>query len=463
MRQEADDRWLWRYLTWSAVVGALLFALGALLRQAAPNLVHSGTDPWPVEVWAGAQALAFLLMATVFAARRRERLPSLLPLAGLLFVAFVWLAFVREVSTHGPSWDFKCYYYAGKAVRHGTNIYSEAALGGRRYLYSPLLATVFSAAELLSRADQQLISYWVWGWGNYWATLAFLLLMVGALRLYGVTGSWLWIGMAAAVACNVPLQRTLIYSQVNLHVVNLMLGFLLLYRRRPALSGAMLAAASVLKSTPALLLIPVFVERRWKTAAGFVAGAAVLVGGSMAIVGTRPWVDFLHNLGGMQSHGHYRDNSISSLVINVGGLLGISPYSGSVALLSAALTLAAAAGLAYLAWHPRWRGVFAAAEEEQFVEGAVPFFLAAMLVASPLIWEHHWVFVQLSFCLLVARAAGSKRLLPALLCYGLVFLVPTFDVFPISYHRLAGLVWWVVLVGGMAGGETRARRKRRNM
>jgi hypothetical protein len=461
MKQEGDDRWLWSYLAWSAALGAVLLALGAAFREAAPHLVLSGTGSWPVAVWLAAQAFAFLLTTAAFAARHRDRLASLLPLSCLLLVAFVWLDFVGQSTTRPLSWDFKCYYYAGTAVRHGTNIYDEDALGGRDYLYSPLLATAFSAVELLPRTDRLRTAYWIWGWGNYWAALVFLLLMVAALRRYRVTGPWLWIGMAGALVCNVPLQSTLVCFQVDLHVINLLLGFLLLYRRRPALSGGLLAAAALLKSTPALLLVMVFAARGWKAAVGFAVGAAALVAGSIAIVGTQPWADFLRSLGGRQSHGDYGDNSISSLVMNVGRLLGLSPEGAGVARLSAALTLAAVAGLIWLAWLPRWRGVFADPGEEGFVEGAAPFFLAAMLVASPLIWEHHWVFVQLAFCLLVARAVGSKRLLPALLCYGLVFLVPKFYIFPISYHRLAGLVWWVGLVGGMARGGERPRRRER--
>lgn len=454
--QNGEDRWLWGFLGLAALLGALFFALLVLLRWAAADAVRSGGAPWPVEAWAGSLALAYLLLAGLAAARCRNRLDSLLPLGCVLFVGLVWLAFIRQC--YGVTWDFRCYFEAGRAIRHGVNIYDASALGGHQYLYSPVLATIFSVVEWLPLERGEEIAYWFWNIGNYWAVMVTLLLLVAALRRYRVSGQFLWPAAAAALVCNVPLQRTLIYSQLNLHVLNLILGFLLLYRKRPVLAGGLLAAAALLKSSPLLLLLPVIVERRWRALLGFVIGAALLKGASIAIVGTRPWVDFSQSLSSAYSHGLYRDNSLQSLIINLARIGGFAANNRLLLGLSLLLTAAAVIGLIWLAFQPKYRTLFAGANEANLVEGALPLLLAAMVIASPRVWEHHWVFLLFPFCLLIARVREPGLRVAALLCYGLVFVVPTFDIFPLSYHRLAGLIWWVILVGRLARAETATNR-----
>ena len=81
-------------------------------------------------------------------------------------------------------------------------------------------------------------------------------------------------------------------------------------------------------------------------------------------------------------------------------------------------------------------------EEVAARHGVTPYqvALAWVLLAAPVVWEHHYV---LAIPLLLWAAAGWGRRhavalgAAALLC----FAVPTFDVFPWSYHRLVGLAW----------------------
>lgn len=443
LQGEGETAFLLRFLGIAAIVGTLSFGLIAILHWLVPDAVRAGSEPWPIEAWAGSLALSYLLVAGLLALRRRNRLMTLLPLACVLLVGLFWLAFVRQTSQ--PRWDFGCFYRAGLAVRHGVNIYDVAAMHGYRYLYSPLLATLFSAAEWLPDASRHFLAFGLWSIGNYWSLLLLLVLLAAALRQYRVSSPYLWPALAAALLCNVPLQRTLIYSQPNLHVTNLILAFLLLYRRRPALAGGMLAGAALLKTSPLLLLLPVLIERRGRPVAGFLVGAGLLVGASVALVGPRPWLQFTHSLAITHSHGLYRDNSLQSLLINLGGLLHLPPQSFTLTLVSVAATAAATALLLALAFRPATRKLFVGGAEPRLLEGVLPFALAAMTIASPRVWEHHWVFMLLPFCLLIARARGTQFFVPALLSYGLVFLVPTFDVFPLSYHHLAGLVWWAII------------------
>ena len=169
--------------------------------------------------------------------------------------------------------------------------------------------------------------------------------------------------------------------------------------------------------------------------------------GSIALVGAQPWLDFLTSYRNLYSHAVYRDNSIQSLIFSLSRLPRMTAGQNIFLLLLAqALAWLAAIWLMGLGLKGKYRRVLLSDAKENFYEAILPFFLVAMLVASPYLWEHHWMLAQLAFCLLVARSIGTRYFALALICYALVFLVPTFDVFLLSYHRLAGLILWAVLV-----------------
>jgi hypothetical protein len=187
----------------------------------------------------------------------------------LLFVSLCWLAFVRHCGLGTPNHDFLCYYEAGRVVRHGANIFDPAALNNHAYIYSPALASFFSAVELLPSGQAERVSYWAWNALNFWAVPVFFLLLMATLRRFGVSGPGAWIGVAAALVCNVPLQRTLLMSQLNLHVMNLIFAGLLLYPKRPGAAGSLLGFAAVLVG-PVLLVVPFMAAGRWRVVAGVV-------------------------------------------------------------------------------------------------------------------------------------------------------------------------------------------------
>lgn len=461
--QELEGRGLWLVVAGAAGLTAVLFALVAGLRAVAPDAVRAGRESWAVEVWTGVAAFAFLISSGIAARRQWRQAASPLPLACLLFVSLCWLAFVRHCGLGVPNHDFLCYYEAGRAVRHGANIFDPAALNNHAYIYSPALAGLFSAVELLPAEQAERVSYWVWNALNFWAVPVFFLLLTAVLRRYGVSGPGVWIGVSAAMVCNVPLQRTLLMSQLNLHVMNLIFVSLLWQRKRPGTAGGVLGFAAVLKSSPALLVAPFAAAKRWRAVAGVALGVAALMAASVGISGLRPWLDFVRSWQAMHSLGHYRDNSFQSLLIGLGRLGGVPADSKPLLLAGTVLAVAAAGLLIALALRPRYQALFAGERADLPVEGALPLCLAAMVIASPRIWEHHWIFLQLPFCLLAARAWNTRFMIPALLCFGLVFAVPTFDIYLLSYHRLAGLVWWVVLVQRMAAAaeEVKPRRRRR--
>jgi hypothetical protein len=70
--------------------------------------------------------------------------------------------------------------------------------------------------------------------------------------------------------------------------------------------------------------------------------------------------------------------------------------------------------------------------------------LAFSLLVSPSVWEHHYV-LALPLALWAVALRGRER--PAQVALGVFLMLgmPTFDLFPLSLHRLAGMLWLLAL------------------
>jgi hypothetical protein len=76
-----------------------------------------------------------------------------------------------------------------------------------------------------------------------------------------------------------------------------------------------------------------------------------------------------------------------------------------------------------------------------------------MVLASPLVWEHHPVFVALPFLVITRRLQAPGEWAVFSFAYLLVFLLPTFDFYPWSFGRLAGLLALLALLYRTSGRD----------
>ena len=121
-----------------------------------------------------------------------------------------------------------------------------------RYIYPPLLA---AACELLVPLGRGKCAR-ACGSGDVLAASAFAGLLSLTLVRHGFDPRASACLVLAFMAINVPVLRTLVYGQVNLHVANLILLALLAYPRFPVGSALALALAVHLKSSPVVLVLP---------------------------------------------------------------------------------------------------------------------------------------------------------------------------------------------------------------
>jgi hypothetical protein len=425
---------------WAAASLAFLVVNGALLLAKGPAVYEALVQVGPVsglKLTYAAVGLTWLASGLLLALLRRAGYRSR---HGLLtvccFVTLVLYANVlRERSEYPDTGD---YMRAAFELAEGRPMHE-------RYIYPPLVAATLELAVPLGRGGMRL-GLWV---ANVLAVAAFPALLALALARYGFERRLAAALALAFVAVNVPVLRTLVYGQVNLHVANLILLALLLYPRRPAGSALALALAVHLKSSPIVLVLPFLAGRSRRFLLAFAASLIGVAAAIFAAHGPQPFLDFQRNASGVYAWSDlsFRDNSIESFLRSSAAVLG-GPF---VALARAPLgpivkaaLLALALAVAVLSVR---RGAFVPprAPASDVLNGW-PALLVLMVLASPLVWEHHPVFVALPFLVIVKRLDTPGEWAAFCSAYGVVFLLPTFDFYPWSFGRLAGLLVLLVLL-----------------
>jgi hypothetical protein len=437
----ATDRFLTAALVLWAGTSALFLAVNAALLLVAGRAVFSTlVRVGPVsglKLTYSALALVWLAGGLALALLRR---PAFRARHGLLAVCcFLTLALYANVLRERSE-----YPDAGDYMRAAIDLAAGRPLD-EFYIYPPLLAAALEPLVPFGRGALR-GALWI---SNLLAVSAFTGLLALALARYGFERRLSALLALAFVSFNVPVLRTLVYGQVNLHVANLILLALLFHPRFPAGSGLALALAAHLKSSPVLLAPPFLTQRSWRWAVAFAASLLAVAGAIYAVHGAQPFLDFQHNARGVYAwpEPRFRENSIDNFFRNtaaiVGGPLAVLGFPGAVLAAKAAVLVLAlwvsTRAVRYGAFAPR-------GDAAGHVLNAWPALAVLMVLASPLVWEHHPVFTALSFLVITRRLAGPAEWAVFSLAYGVVYLLPTFDFYPWSFGRLLGLLVLLVLL-----------------
>jgi hypothetical protein len=395
-------------------------------------------------------ALAWLLAGAflLLLARGRINRDNAVTAACFFAVALLYVNFLRERVVYGDILD---YIKAAANLYHGEHLHA-------RYLYPPLWAMLLEPLVPLGWRAMFDICWLL----NALSLFAFFFLLHATLTRYGFSARLAAIVTAVFLLVNVPVIRTLCYVQVNIHVMNLILAALLLYPRSIVLSALAMSLAVHVKASPAALVLAFLVAKDWRWLAWFAGFTLGVFGLTVAVGGISPYRDFLANVGALYGAGDpsFRENSIDSFVRALFASIGAgeSPVRYFAVPLK---ILAAAAAFAVLARNVR-RETFLEGGEAHLEGGAarrrvwnaLPALLPLMMLLSPLIWEHHGVFLALPFLVILKKLSSAAEWTVFGAAYFLAFLMPTFDFFPWSYGRLLSIFAWLWLawrVSGRAG------------
>jgi len=418
--------------------GVLLAFLPDLAERVAPVLGPVSRQ----ETLIVALVLTWILVTVVLSvARRPLTTDDLVLLLGTAMLSVLYLIFLRERATFGDMWD---YLNAGRAIGLGEPFPS-------RYVYPPLWAYVLAGFQAgLGERAAEIFCFVI----NHLSLVAFLPLAVVFLQRCGMSRQRATLLVLVATAINVATVRNVVYVQVNFLVLDLLLLGVLAPRRYWWLAGTALAVGTHIKLLP-LIAIPLFVmEKRWRLLVAYGVAMGALFAATALPHGLTYWGDFVQNLGAWQP-APFRAASIPAFLGNTAELFGL-PIGGW--LVARPLQLALAGAIVWLSWRAGGRRVFTGGtpQPSRVIDGLVPgLFLWPVL--SPTLWVHHLVVLIPSALALIPYLGGSRRAAVFAVCWFLVFLSPTVDLYPVSYLRLVGWLGLLYLAAVVIReGRTRA-------
>jgi alpha-1,2-mannosyltransferase len=315
-----------------------------------------------------------------------------LPVLVGLFVAAATFGGGRFVPWRPVMVDLEVYRRAGLVLLQGGDFYTLP--GPLQFLYPPFAAVLAVPLALLPTALVQV------AW-----SVAGVLALLAVLHRFGLRG---WVlsqatctrAVGTAVVWFVePVTETLAFGQLGIFLVALVVLDLVpgprVWRRRLLPEGALTALAAAVKLTPAIFVVHLLTVRRTRAfVAAVVTGLVVTL--ASALVAPRASLGFWGRL----AHGdtglggsiiYYTNQSVMADVVRV---LGLGSGAAALGLLLCAAVAALGVVAAHV-WHRRGD-----------VAMAVNLCGLASLLASPVSWLHHFVWVVPLALSLVQHSRG---------------------------------------------------------
>ena len=268
--------------------------------------------------------------------------------------------------------------------------------------------------------------------------------------------------MAIALQCS-PLQQQVIYGQLNGVLLLLFTGVWWADRtKRPAWAGVGIGVAAAIKLFPAFLLLHFALQRQWRTVVSGVLSLLAVTAATALLFGVDCFQTFLHKI--LPYTAAFRSRRTNSSLIGWSTKLfnpatlqeQVEPWIRSPWL--EIVVSALLCGAVLVLWMPTaWR-----ASHRESQDRAFGLSLTAMLLVSPITWDHYflllllpivltwkglsesmaerWCFVAVVFMLCVSpsvlwKAFGRDDL------HGVVGPVETLTVLSVHLYAMLVLFW----------------------
>jgi len=235
---------------------------------------------------------------------------------------------------------------------------------------------------------------------------------------------------------------------VNLLVMVLIMASMLLIQKHTFLSALLLALAVHLKTSPVVLVLAFLLERNWRWLIWF-AVSFILIGlFPIAINGVSPYYDFFTNVKilAQNANTNFHDTSFDSFLRFLTPFLRINPFWTRILIYLSKLLLGIGTVLVMVR-NVRNQTFVREQHNNAIMLNAIPSLFILMTLASPIVWDHHGLFVTIPFLLLLKRLDSPAEWVWFSFAYFLEFILPSFDFFPWSFGRLLaplivlGLMW----------------------
>jgi hypothetical protein len=425
--------------SWLTITMLVIISLAIIYLRNGNAGLELFIQQWPLSnlsITLASTALTWLSLGILIYLLIQEKInvKSALTYAGLFLVLFTYLNVLRERFRYG---DYQYYLEAANSLLAKQPLPDT-------YVYLPLWATLVQFIAPLG--DQGvLIILWLL---NIVLLVCFYFLLIRTLERYGFSAN-----LAAAVTTlfiliNTPLHRTLGYVQVNLLVMVLIMLSMLLFPKQTFLSALSLALAVHLKTSPAVLLLAFLLERNWRWLIWFGVSFTLIGLFPIAVNGVSPYYDFLTNVQilAQNTNTNFHDTSIDSFLRFLDPFLRINLFWTKI-LIYLSKVLLAAGTIAVMFRNVRNQSFVQGQESGMTMLNAIPPLFILMTLASPIVWDHHGLFVTIPFLLMVKWIDSPGQWACYTFAYFLEFVLPSFDFFPWSFGRLLapiivlGLIW----------------------
>jgi hypothetical protein len=370
--------------------------------------------------------------------------------AAILILALCALSVV--LNTGERSYDYRCYENAARDLKEGRNPYDDGC-----YLYPPLLAESLAAVHSIlyriaptpsSSYDTWWLVFYVYRTAQFYLLIAALLIcMKLGWKVLG-NGSMATIVVAILFLLSGPIHRTLRFQQANmLGLAALGYAFLTLSAGKVR-AGAILAISCAVKPLLALAPLAFLTRRTWRVPLSFALTLMTLV--AVSVVALSGWSSYSAYLDSARPLTAYpvllRDQSLLSLLWNTSHAMGGFLSGQAIARLLQALYIGFTAWVAIrILIRGRQRNYTQLDDRSDngwVVGDALSDLVMLSLILSPLAWPHNYV---IAIPPLIWGLGIHRRVRQPLVVAAFLMLLPvTFELFPLSYHRLVGAILFLV-------------------
>lgn len=348
---------------------------------------------------------------------RRKRLQRIvIPFAVLVVLLFaVRLALTLTERATSPEADMASYFDGTERLRAGLPLYRpniNIQQQNFQFIYPPPLALMLLPFPTYAAA-------W-WGWATisiacWLGALGLLLRELGGVIRTRLDSLW-WPLLIAALINFPPVQSHLFWGQLQLPLLLLLTAsWLSLRRGQDVRAGIFLGLAIALKLFPALLILFLLIQRRWRCVMAASVTATAVLGVSFVLVGLdQAYYYFSTVLPEIEHSLAQTTVTTTSIGAVFRGAFGDPILASWVSLVIRSLVVVLAAiGSARLHNAP----------DRAFALG-----MTTLVLAPPVVWEHYFVLLYLPWLELLARAP-QRRLALA------YFLIATAS---LAYHMPPG-------------------------
>jgi Glycosyltransferase family 87 len=434
--------------------------------DAAPIINYTRIEGLPFELFGG--LISFILAIITWIEIKKRQLKGWDEIIPIVLGFFVSLEFLFNISETTFDVRFRSDYIAfekgAKAILVGINPYLDT---GNPYVYPPLVGQIMAFLyqiithipflNLKDKNDGWEIVFYFFQCAQLLLLSLSYFLTYKLARKIGLQAIPSSLVVASLFIFNNSVIRTFNFHQTNLWILNCFLIGILCQKRSPFISGFAVALGIHIKMYPFILILPWMALRKIRLLLWTTIGLLLIaflqtnLGSNLTLLSR-----FFDYLKVVSKPTPYRNNSINSIVYNFAEIPHklFSTSFDFVPIIVNSITLIIGTWLVirfirrekiYFQLHKNQSISSQSYLNEVYrLYGHSMDAIALGLIISPSVYEHHFIVaIPLALWALVTRK--EDKLIPAFLGVFLIFCVPTYDLFPLSFHRLIGLLMLVYL------------------